>query len=111
MLLPYPVHPAIPGQCPPPLPCQPFSISDSPPPVLRRECVALQDPYCAWHLHRKRCVPIDHQRFAVPELVQNVREGVSRHCPEGEYGKPARSGRQSYTAETRGSSQDRDGLN
>ncbi|KAF0305032.1 Semaphorin-1A [Amphibalanus amphitrite] len=47
------------------------------------ECVALQDPYCAWHLRRKRCVPVDFERLSASELVQNVREGVSRHCPEG----------------------------
>ncbi|XP_037074531.1 semaphorin-1A-like [Pollicipes pollicipes] len=47
------------------------------------DCVALQDPYCAWDLRRQRCSFVDPQRYTGPEFVQNVRDGASRQCPEG----------------------------
>ncbi|XP_037074532.1 uncharacterized protein LOC119095781 [Pollicipes pollicipes] len=42
-----------------------------------------QDPYCAWDLRRQRCSFVDPAAVTRAGVVQNVRDGASRQCPEG----------------------------
>ncbi|KAK2718894.1 semaphorin-1A-like isoform X2 [Artemia franciscana] len=46
------------------------------------ECVALQDPYCGWHLVLKKCVPVTHYKNTKPGMfVQAIASGKSDLCP------------------------------
>lgn len=51
--------------------------------VCFRECVALQDPYCAWDLTLSRCVARDGPVWTADKrrYLQNVARGVDKSCP------------------------------
>ena len=42
------------------------------------DCVALQDPYCAWHIRSNTCQPF---RPGQNEQLQNVNIGFHPQCP------------------------------
>ncbi|XP_037088463.1 semaphorin-1A-like [Pollicipes pollicipes] len=46
------------------------------------ECVALQDPYCAWDQRRMRCAAVGPESHTRSDLVQSVLDGVSPRCPQ-----------------------------
>ena len=47
------------------------------------ECVALQDPYCAWNPATARCTAVQAVAPAAHgSLVQNVLTGYSDSCPD-----------------------------
>ncbi|XP_040572202.1 semaphorin-1A isoform X2 [Lepeophtheirus salmonis] len=47
------------------------------------DCVALQDPYCAWNVLTSECVP--HKGQDISKLLQNVEFGFHSGCPESSY--------------------------
>jgi hypothetical protein len=60
-----------------------------------RKCVGLQDPYCAWDKHNRKCVHLGKHAghlgggdgsSKTDRYVQNVRDGKSPECPKGEVG-------------------------
>lgn len=55
--------------------------------LLCRDCVALQDPHCAWDLKQSKCVEVN-SATSRQSLVQDILNGDSKKCgslPQGEY--------------------------
>ncbi|GBL76746.1 Semaphorin-1A [Araneus ventricosus] len=48
-----------------------------------RECVGLQDPYCAWDKSRSVCTSSRQRLWKRDNFVQNVEEGFDSRCREG----------------------------
>jgi len=48
------------------------------------ECVALQDPYCAWEVRAKRCSSGDWTRNMASSFLQSVETGQHKGCPRDE---------------------------
>jgi semaphorin 6 len=47
------------------------------------ECVALQDPYCAWNAATSRCVTVASVALtAQSSLIQSIFTGYSDQCPD-----------------------------
>ena len=47
------------------------------------ECVALQDPYCAWNAATSRCVTVASVALtAQSSLLQSIFTGYSDQCPD-----------------------------
>ncbi len=56
------------------------------------ECVALQDPYCAWNPAVSRCVSVASVDYSAhSSLVQNVLGGYSDQCPDNGISKRQRT--------------------
>ncbi|XP_023230473.1 semaphorin-1A-like [Centruroides sculpturatus] len=49
-----------------------------------RDCVGLQDPYCAWEKTQKKCTSSRSRFWKSDFYVQNVEEGSDPRCPEDE---------------------------
>ena len=49
------------------------------------DCVALQDPYCAWDLSEDACVP--HNQLRWSGLIQDLEHGYHEGCPLPKPGK------------------------
>ncbi|UYV75681.1 smp-2 [Cordylochernes scorpioides] len=47
------------------------------------QCVALQDPYCAWDLKARVCTSSKSRMWQNTNFVQNVEEGWDKRCPGG----------------------------
>lgn len=47
------------------------------------ECVALQDPYCAFDLQRQQCTSSRSRFWNRDNFVQNVEDGWDPRCPDG----------------------------
>jgi semaphorin 6 len=47
------------------------------------ECVALQDPYCAFDLQRQHCTSSRSRFWNRDNFVQNVEDGWDPRCPDG----------------------------
>lgn len=47
------------------------------------ECVALQDPYCAFDLQRQQCTSSRSRFWNRENFVQNVEDGWDPRCPDG----------------------------
>ena len=47
------------------------------------ECVALQDPYCAWEMRSARCSSGDWTKNMANAFLQSVSTGVHARCPGG----------------------------
>ncbi|KAG1681096.1 Semaphorin-1A [Nymphon striatum] len=47
------------------------------------ECVALQDPYCAWDTASQRCGSNGYPNWSANDFIQNVKEGYHSECPGG----------------------------
>ena len=45
------------------------------------ECVALQDPYCAWDIRSHRCSSGDWTANMAESFIQSIEEGVHAFCP------------------------------
>ena len=43
------------------------------------DCVALQDPYCAWDLNQDICMA--HDQFSTGALIQDLEHGYHAGCP------------------------------
>jgi len=45
------------------------------------DCVALQDPYCAWNVKKQRCLGLLHSEEDSSSLLQNIGKGHHPGCP------------------------------
>ncbi|TRY76741.1 hypothetical protein TCAL_04038 [Tigriopus californicus] len=48
------------------------------------ECVALQDPYCAWEIRSSRCSSGDWTKNMASSFIQSITTGIHPHCPAGD---------------------------
>lgn len=49
--------------------------------VNSRDCVALQDPHCAWDSKQQQCAWVGNRQFPNPErFLQNVEHGKTEIC-------------------------------
>ncbi|XP_042904611.1 semaphorin-1A isoform X7 [Parasteatoda tepidariorum] len=69
------------------------------------DCVALQDPYCAWDKSRNVCTSSRTRSLSLrlwkrDQFVQNVEEGFDPRCREGGTAGASRGHQYMYTAET-----------
>ena len=51
------------------------------------ECVALQDPYCAWDVRSLRCSSGDWTANMAESFIQSIEQGVHAFCPSKHFAK------------------------